>query len=61
MPFLAIPHVGLLYPGNWIYVLFDTVIAIEVSFVLHLFFAALGSFLLARCSACHRFRVSLRH
>jgi len=42
-------------------VLFDTVIAIEVSFVLHLFFAALGSFLLARCSACHRFRVSLRH
>jgi len=47
-PFLATPHVGLLYPGNWIYLVLDTAVATEVSFVLHLFWAGLGAFLLAR-------------
>ena len=48
MPFLAVPHVGLLYPGNWIYALFDTAAATELSYVLHLFWGGLGCMLLWR-------------
>jgi hypothetical protein len=48
LPFLAIPHVGLLYPGNWIYGLMETAAATEASFVLHLFLAGAGMFLLVR-------------
>jgi hypothetical protein len=47
-PFLPVTHVGLFYPGNFIYGFLDTGIAIEVSFVLHLFFAGAGVWMLLR-------------
>lgn len=48
MPFLGVPHVGLMYPGNWLYLLLDTAVATELNLVLHLFLAGLGAWLLAR-------------
>lgn len=48
MPFLAVPHVGLFYPANWIYALWDPSIATELSFIGHSFFAGIGFLLLAR-------------
>ncbi len=47
-PFLPVTHVGLFYPGNFIYGFLDTGVATEVSFVLHLFFAGAGMWLLLR-------------
>jgi hypothetical protein len=54
MPFFAVPHVGLLYPGNWIYLFIETARAIELSFVLHSFLAGLGSVLLMRALGLSR-------
>ncbi|MCP5040955.1 MAG: YfhO family protein [bacterium] len=48
MPFVAIPHTGLLYPPNLVYLLFETAVATEVSLVIHLLVAALGMALLIR-------------
>ena len=48
MPFQAIPHVGLLYPANWIYGVMETAAATELSFIAHLFFAGAGAFMLCR-------------
>ncbi len=47
-PFLGVTHVGLFYPGNFIYAFMDAGVATEVSFVLHLFFAGAGMGLLLR-------------
>jgi hypothetical protein len=47
-PFLPVTHVGLFYPANFVYAFMDTGVAIEVSFVAHLFFAGAGMWLLLR-------------
>lgn len=47
-PFLAVPYVGLLYPGNLPYLLFDAAAAIEVVYVLHVAFAGLCMWHLVR-------------
>lgn len=47
-PFLALPNVGLFYPGNWLYAFVDTGIGIELSLIAHLCWAGLGMFLFAR-------------
>ncbi len=48
IPFLAVPHTGLFYPGNLPYLLTDTAIAIEVSLLLHLALAGTGMWALLR-------------
>jgi len=48
IPFLAAPHVGLLYPGNLFYLVFDTATATEVSLVAHLIFGGFAMWLLVR-------------
>jgi hypothetical protein len=48
IPFLAVPHTGLLYPGNWPYLWMDAAAATELVYVLHLIFAAASLWGLAR-------------
>jgi hypothetical protein len=48
LPFLAIPHTGLFYPGNLPYLLFSAGLATEIVLVAHLVFAGLGMWLLGR-------------
>lgn len=48
MPFLAVPHTGLFYLPNAVYLLFDVGTATEVSLVLHLLISATGMALLVR-------------
>jgi hypothetical protein len=52
LPFLAIPHTGVLYPGNVPYLLFDTAIATDIATVIHLVFGGFGMWLLARALGC---------
>ena len=47
-PFFAVPYVGLLYPGNLPYLLFDAATAIEAVYVLHVSFAGLCMWYLVR-------------
>jgi hypothetical protein len=46
LPFLAIPHTGLFYPGNLPYLLFNTASATEIVLIEHLVFAGVGMWLL---------------
>lgn len=48
LPFLAVPHTGIFYPGNLPYLFFDTGVATEITLILHLLFAAVSMWLLAR-------------
>ena len=48
LPFLAIPHTGLLYPGNLAYAIFGPAVGSEVVWGLHSAFAAFSMWLLAR-------------
>lgn len=47
-PLLADPQVGVLYPPNWLTVSLDTPNALRVSVLLHVAWAAVGAFWLAR-------------
>ena len=47
-PFLAVTYVGLFYPPNWIYLLVNVPTGIEVAFLLHMLFGAVGMWLFAR-------------
>ena len=47
-PFFGVPYVGLLYPGNLPYLLFDAAAAIEAVYVLHVSFAGLFMWYLVR-------------
>jgi hypothetical protein len=47
-PFLAVPYVGIFYPGNLPYLFLDAATAIEVVYVLHVAFAGFCMWLLAR-------------
>jgi len=49
IPLLAVPHTGLLYPGNAPYLFTDAASATEWVYVLHLILAAAGVWALARC------------
>jgi hypothetical protein len=48
VPFLAVPFSGLWYPGNWLYLIADTAVAIELSFLLHAFLGSFGMMRLLR-------------
>ncbi len=50
-PLLANPQLGTLYPPNWLTVLLDAPNAIRVSILLHIAWATLGAWLLARRAA----------
>jgi hypothetical protein len=47
-PFLAMAYVGLLYPFHLMNLWFDVLTSLEISFVFHMFFGALGMWCLAR-------------
>ncbi len=47
-PFLAVPHTGIFYPGNLVYLLFGASLGTEIAYVLHLAFAGLSLWLLGR-------------
>lgn len=49
MPFFAIPHTGLFYPGNLPYLFFNTAVATEVSLVAHLALSGVGMWTFGRC------------
>ena len=48
LPFLAIPHTGIFYPPNLIYLWPNTGVATEVALVAHWLFAGIGLWLLIR-------------
>lgn len=48
VPFLANSQAGVLYPPNWLVIGLDAPTAVKVSLILHLIWAALGSYLYAR-------------
>ncbi len=48
LPFLAVPHSGLFYPPNLIYLWSETGIALEIDLIAHWLFAGIGLWLLVR-------------
>ena len=48
IPFLAVPHTGLFYPGNLPYLFFHTATAIELVYIAHTIFAGWAIWLLTR-------------
>jgi len=47
-PFLALPYSGLFYPANWLYLVVDVALGIELVSVAHLIFAGWSSWALVR-------------
>jgi hypothetical protein len=48
LPFLAVPHTGLLYPANFIFFFVEAATATEITYILHLFWAGFAMWLLTR-------------